>query len=211
MRKIFLAGVLLFSALIQAQDMKSVFINMPDSISSLFTKVNRADFADFLESNMRAQVKNKFGNMSEMKTLTKDYLLLESTSSSTLQMKLLPVNDSVHVVCVVNTINGPAADSEISFYSTDWKELPVDTYFSYPSVDLFFQTGDSIDTEKFEVARSKADMNLMKATLSPENETLSLAYTTIDYLDKESAKELNVFLKEQPIMYEWKGNRFLMK
>ena len=64
---------------------------MPDSMCLLLTKNNRADFADFLESNMRAQVKNKFENMSEMKTLTKDYLLLETTSASTLQMKLLPL------------------------------------------------------------------------------------------------------------------------
>lgn len=37
--------------------MKSLFVALPDSLSPLLTKVNRADFGDFLASNMKAEVK----------------------------------------------------------------------------------------------------------------------------------------------------------
>lgn len=55
--------ILLFSMLFglsanaQTQDINSVFISMPDSLSPILTKVNRQDFADFLSSGMKAVVK----------------------------------------------------------------------------------------------------------------------------------------------------------
>ena len=211
MKKILLLISLLLPSLMQSQNIKDVFINMPDSMCLLLTKNNRADFADFLESNMRAQVKNKFENMSEMKTLTKDYLLLETTSASTLQMKLLPVNDSVNVICAVETYNGPASDSHISFYSTDWKDLPMSDFITLPSVDVFLKVSDTIDIEKRNLALKKADMSLIKADLSPDSQTLIFTYTTIDYLDKDSSEELCSFLKTDPVVYEWRNGHFITK
>lgn len=211
MKKILLLISLLLPSLMQSQNIKDVFINMPDSMCLLLTKNNRADFADFLESNMRAQVKNKFENMSEMKTLTKDYLLLETTSASTLQMKLLPVNDSVNVICAVETYNGPASDSHISFYSTDWKDLPMSDFITLPSADVFLQVSDTIDIEKRNLALKKADMSLIKADLSPDSQTLIFTYTTIDYLDKDSSGELRSFLKTDPVVYEWRNGHFITK
>ena len=211
MKKILLLISLLLPSLMQSQNIKDVFINMPDSMCLLLTKNNRADFADFLESNMRAQVKNKFENMSEMKTLTKDYLLLETTSASTLQMKLLPVNGSVNVICAVETYNGPASDSHISFYSTDWKDLPMSDFITLPSVDVFLQVSDTIDIEKRNLALKKADMSLIKADLSPDSQTLIFTYTTIDYLDKDSSEELCSFLKTDPVVYEWRNGHFITK
>lgn len=65
---------------VQAQDMKALFVSMPDSIAPLLTKVNREDCIDFLASNMKAEVKNRFGQPTELKKLTDDYLYLQTTS-----------------------------------------------------------------------------------------------------------------------------------
>lgn len=48
---------MLCSMSLQAQDLKSLYIALPDSLSPLLTKVNREDFGDFLASNMKAEVK----------------------------------------------------------------------------------------------------------------------------------------------------------
>jgi len=50
---------------LQAQEAKTFFKNMPDSLSPLLTAVNRADCIDFLESKMKAEVTNRFGGKSE--------------------------------------------------------------------------------------------------------------------------------------------------
>ena len=62
----------------RAQDLKTLFVALPDSLSPLLTEVNRADFGDFLESGMKAEVKNRFGNMSEMTKLTSDLFVPEN-------------------------------------------------------------------------------------------------------------------------------------
>ena len=45
---------------VSAQEMKTIFVNLPDSIEPLLTKVNKEDCVDFLDSGMKAVVKNRF-------------------------------------------------------------------------------------------------------------------------------------------------------
>ena len=87
-------GSLLCLIHVGAQDMRTLLVAMPDSILPLLTKNNRMDCVDFVDSKMKAEVKNRLGEVSELKVLTKDYLLLQMTSQSTVEMKLLSVNDS---------------------------------------------------------------------------------------------------------------------
>ena len=61
MKQILLIACMLCSLTLPAQDIKSLFIELPDSLSPLLTKVNREDFGDFLASNMKAEVRNRFG------------------------------------------------------------------------------------------------------------------------------------------------------
>ena len=86
---------------LQAQEAKTCFKNMPDSICPLLSAVNRADFIDFLESKMKAEVTNSFGGKSEMTELSPDYIHVKMTPQSSWQMKLLSINDSTKVICVV--------------------------------------------------------------------------------------------------------------
>lgn len=199
----------LFAATVQAQTAKSFFVNMPDSLSPLLTKVNRADFADFLESKMKATVKNKFDESAEMKTLTKDYIYLQDAPECTTQFKILPVNDSVNVVCVVNTVCGGACDSDLKFYSTTYNTEDLSRYITLPSInDFLIAPADTLKENDFLTARNMIDINLMEAKLSPDNTSLTFHTTLPDYLDKESAKLVKPFLRSE-IVYEWKNGRFV--
>ena len=51
-KTLFVIGMLLCGLSLYAQDMKTLFIAMPDSVAPLLTKVNREDCVDFLASNM---------------------------------------------------------------------------------------------------------------------------------------------------------------
>ena len=173
-----------------AQDMKSVFIAMPDSITPLLTKVNKEDCVDFLDSNMKAEVKNRFDGTAEMRVLTEDYTLVQTSEIGTLEMKLLPVNDSTKVVCMVKTVCASACDSDVRFYASDWsKELDAASFLQRPSADVFFLPNDTLSEEGI-LIRKKADMHLMKASLSKDESTLTFIYTTPDYLNQEDQEKL---------------------
>lgn len=206
-RTLFIIGMLTCVLLLHAQDMKTLFIAMPDSVAPLLTKVNREDCVDFLASNMKAEVKNRFGKPSELKKLTDDYLFLQTTERSSMEMKLLPVNDSVKVVCVVNTACGPACDSHIRFYDTQWRELEQRDFIQLPSVEVFYLSDIPTDGE-YSAVREKADMELVKASLSEENTGLTFIYTTPDYLAKEEREKLAAYIKKEPLVYEWKDGKY---
>ena len=49
--------------MVQAQDIRTLFINMPDSIMPALTKSERMDFLDYMDSEMLPRVSNKLGGV----------------------------------------------------------------------------------------------------------------------------------------------------
>ena len=212
MRKYLTIALLLLTFTIQAQDLNSLFIAMPDTLSPLLTTVNRQDFGDFLQSGMKAQVKNRFLQTSEMMKLTDDYLELQLTSVSRLEMRLLGVDDSTRVICVAKTYQGPVSDTELTFYSTEWEKLPTMQYIQLPQKDDFFiKTVAEEKRDSLELLKKQADMYLVKAQLAEKEETLTFTYTVPDYMEKESAAALRKFLLQDPLVYQWQKGRFVVK
>lgn len=193
---------------VSGQDMKTIFVAMPDSLTPLLTKVNKEDCIDFLASNMKAEVKNRFDKSAEMKALTEDYLQFQMTENSLLEMKLLPLNDSVKVVCMVKTVCSSACDSEIHFYTSDWKEeLSSADYLQKPLQDAFFIQADTT-SEEYVLARKSADVNLVKAMLSKDDSSLAFIYTTPDYMNKETREKLEPYLRKEPVVLRWQEGKF---
>lgn len=209
MRRRLLIIVSIFCALsATAQNMKSVFVSMPDSIAPLLTQTNKEDCIDFLDSNMKAVVKNRFGNEAEMKALTENYALMQTSPVGTLEMKLLPLNDSTNVVCMVKTVCASACDSEVHFYTSDWsKKLDAKNFLQTPEADAFFLPNDTLTDEDI-LIRKKADMHLMKVSLSKDDASLTYIYSTPDYLNKEDREKLLPHLRKEPIVLRWQDGKF---
>lgn len=205
---LFLPGCAVTSS---AQDAKTCFLEMPDSLS-LLSAVSRADCIDFLENKMKAEVTNRLGSKSEMKVLTGSYILLQSTPQSTWQMKLLPVSKKKQVICVISTACAPACDSHIRFYSTDWQELNAQKYLSeLPTVEDFLHVpSDTVATSPYQESRRQADITLLKAELSANENSLHFILTTPDYMEKSQADKLRPYLKQQ-LTYQWMKKKFLPK
>ena len=192
---------------IGAQDMRALLVAMPDSILLLLTKNNRMDCVDFVDSKMKAEVKNRLGEVSELKVLTKDYLLLQMTSQSTVEMKLLSVNDSAKVVCVVRTVCAPVCDSAVEFYDISWKRLKTADYIACPPVDSFFRNPAQTDLP-YQLLREKADVDLIKASLSVERAVIRFEYTTPDYLSEDDREKIRPYLRKDPLVYSWTDGKF---
>ena len=116
---ILLTGLVQLAA--QAQDMREVFIDMPDSLQALLTRNNRMDMLDFLDSKMEAKVTNRLEGETVMDTLTADYLKITLTRNTVLEMKLIERGEE-KVIAVLHTTAGPVKDSFLQFYTADWKE-----------------------------------------------------------------------------------------
>ena len=194
---------------VSAQEARSLFVHMPDSLSPLLSAVNRADCIDFLDSKMRAQVTNTFGGKSEMTMLTPDYIRIQLTSRSTWQMKVLPLADSTRVICTVSTAYAPAPDSHIRFYDADWHPLPAADYLdTLPAMtDFLLPPSDTGNVYRQRDARRQADLLLLDASLAPDSMMLTFSLATPRYMEKETADELKPFIRRQ-LIYVWQRGKF---
>lgn len=197
---------------LHAQQAKTFFVSMPDTILPLLTEINRADCIDFLESNMRAQVTNRLDGKSEMTKLTDDYIAMNFSPQSRWQMKLLALNDSTQIICAVTTVCAPACDSHIRFYTTKWESLPTDNYIkNLPVLNDFLP---ELREEESDIstldALKQADLLLVDMYLSADDETLTCLFDTPRYLADEAAKKLKPLLKG-PVVYIWSSGLFVRK
>lgn len=193
-----------------AQDAKTVFSNIPDSLSPTLTAINRADFVDFMESNMSAKVKNKFGGESEMTDLTDSYIRIKTTDKSTWEMKLLSVTNGSNIICVVTTACGPACDSSVKFYDTSWKELPAANYITLPTLKTFITLPSEDDVDEYNEVIAKADIFLDKAELNKDSNDIIFTCTTPDYMEKKDQEIIRKYLAPSA-RFEWNGEKYIME
>lgn len=208
-RLIFTLCLLAALAVASAQEARTLFIQMPDSILPLMTSVNRADCIDFLDSRMRAVVTNRLGGKSEMTALTPNYIRLQMTSKSAWQMRLFPLTDSTKVVCVVSTVYGPAPDCTVRFYDARWHSLPAARFLpALPQVDDFLsELPDSAFSYRLRDVRRQADLRLLDATLDATGDSLVFRLGTPLYMEREAAEELKPFVRRS-IVYRWRDGQF---
>lgn len=141
--------------------MRDVFLQMPDSLFPYLTENNRLDFLDFMDSNMKAEVRNDLDGKSVMTSLTASALEIKLSESTHVAMRLLPVSEDIdscrQIVCMITTYGRPAptdetteapsnvvegtsvprrltvAESSVRLFSVRWRELPVANYLTLPA------------------------------------------------------------------------------
>ena len=114
-----------------AQNLKirDVFKQMPDSLMPYLTQNNRLDFIDFIDSDMKAEVTNMMGGVSEMTALTDDSLSIRMSDALRVDMLLfdldVPVDTIRQVVVFVETFltDSVYGESVCKTYSIDWQPI----------------------------------------------------------------------------------------
>ena len=114
-----------------AQELKirDVFKQMPDSLMPYLTQNNRLDFIDFIDSDMKAEVTNMMGGVSEMTALTDDSLSIRMSDALRVDMLLfdldVPVDTIRQVVVFVETFltDSVYGESVCKTYSIDWQPI----------------------------------------------------------------------------------------
>ena len=222
MKKIILLSFLFafcVNGIVSAQSMRTLFVEMPDSLMPLLTKNNREDCVDFIDAGMQARVTNRLDSKSELLKFTPDYLYLKTSSSGYMQMKMLPAEGDT-ILCVVNTVCAEACDSRIAFYTRDWQPLDGSRYFKKPLISDFFLCVDSIASTNYEEKKEPyaesldalleiADIYLVHLTLSDRDNNLSAEYTMPRYmLQGDSARVVPNLRK---LSYEWTASGFEKK
>ena len=129
----------------------------------------------------------------------------------TLEMKLLPVNDSTKIICMIRTLGDSLKQfSNIHFFTSDWKqELKRDKYITLPKLSEYMaQRPDSISEENYDRLTEKIDIFLQSAAFDNDG---NLAFTlNIGEMNRDDRDKVSPFVKS-PLTYNWRNNAFLKK
>lgn len=204
MRRYITALFLLFSAILStvcAQQIRSFFMSAPDDVLPLLTKNMRADLIDYIDADMSAKVNNLLDGVSSLDTLGTDYLRLKSSSSSTIEMALLPYEE-VNLICVVKSVKAESEDSRIDFYDSSWKHIESESFFKAPAIKDFFVPSDTMGKYM-----DMCDLYLVSLRLRKPDNVLVAEYTMPSYMDEENAKVIIPLLRK--LVYRWTADGFV--
>lgn len=191
---------------IHAEGIEHVFTSMPDSIFSLLTERNRRDMVDFYNNKMEAKVRNRLGEYSQLDTLTDEYLHLTLSKVGTAEMRMLETDDSVKVVCLIQTVAAPVRDSQVRFFSMDWQQLYWIELPMPSTEDFFTEVPDSVSRTMQFAQHSIDDLRLVEIAVSPEapDFTYKLSCQELAEEEKKVARQYVRFLR-----YHWTGSQFV--
>ena len=193
---------------VSAQDMATFFIQIPDRYLPHLEDAWRKDLVDLYQSGKPAVLDNTMAGSSTLQKLTSDYLFLQSTERSTLEIRLLPLINNTFIACVITTVFAPVADSRVAFFTTEWQPLSSSEIWTSANMDSFLKEDIDRNDESYREARSYLDMDLIHYRLDPNQLTMEAVYTTPEYLSPEECFKVKSFLKETPKVYSWRTGRF---
>lgn len=189
-----------------AQPVAHYFTQMPAELIPGITIDTRKDLIDFCKNGKLSVMPAPFGGKIQLKTLENDYLLLQTSDNSDLQIKILRPSDSLRVLAVVRTVAGPLRDSRVKFYDTSWKVLKN---WSMPT----FTVNDFIDTDKAKALGLAERLHeigprlFVAVTFLPsENAFVAVSSLKAD-MEKAQSESLGALVRDS-VVYRWSNNRF---
>lgn len=106
-----------------SQSAEWYFIKMPADLLPTLPLNSRKDLVDFYKNERTSVMPAAFGGEMSLKVLKDDFIFVQTSQVTDMQIKLLPMNDTLKLIAVIHSASSPMKNSIISFYNTDWKPI----------------------------------------------------------------------------------------
>lgn len=207
MKKFLLCILLIITQLttVVAQSADFYFIKMPLDLLPDLPVNSRKDLVDFYKNERTSVMPSAFGGEMTVKEMSSSYLYLQTSSVTSLQMKLLPLNDSVNIISLIYTSSAPLKHSVIKFFDTDWKVIDSIKPPKADVLDFFDKT--SAGSELSVKFKNKVIRNFIEFSFDKDSDDLILTNSVKEDLQGEFLPEFDPFLKKS-IRLKWQKGKF---
>ena len=197
MKKIFLILLVTFSLLpLNAQNMRQIWLEMPDSIVPYLNRSLRTELADYVTMGMKSEVMNALRDTTRIEKLTDDYILVKLSNATKLEIKSLDAS----TIAMVQTWCGPLAESKLSLFSNNWEA-------KQPNIDFspMFVKPDTMSQQRYSELLDMANVTMNEMQLSVKDNSLTIKYS-VPLLSSTDKKEMQAILRQ--IKLNWNGTTF---
>jgi hypothetical protein len=182
---VLIAMVLLWlgtTAKAQAQEVSNFYSNMPRSLQTWVNPEMKPD------------------------TLTDEYVRFQVSEVSRCEL-LVETAGTDTVLLYIHTAAGPAEDSHLACYTTQWKLLPTAPYFTEPTWRNFVRPDAT--SEGVEAVRVGLFPALIAYQYDALRRELVASIQPETYLPKEQWERIRPYLRTEPLRYRWSDGRFV--
>lgn len=196
-RKIFTlsAFFLCLASVMGARTIKDLFIDEPETVFPLLSKSTKMDMIDYLNSGQPFEAETAFGKGTKFNRVTDNYMSVQVSSSSNVELLLLPVSEKDSIIVVVSTFSLPAKDSHIEIYTTKWEKCRTRDYLKEPTMKDFVYIPKGNKTKKKHILEA-LEFPVISYSINPENGTLTVHHGLKDYMSKEDYDKIAPCLKD---------------
>ncbi|MGP1553330.1 MAG: DUF3256 family protein [Prevotella intermedia] len=197
MKKIFLILSVSFSLLpLNAQNMRQIWLEMPDSIVPYLNRSLRTELADYVTMGMKSEVMNALRDTTRIEKLTDDYILVQLSNATKLEIKSLDAS----TIAMVQTWCGPLAESKLSLFSNNWEVKPLNI-----DVSPMFVKPDTMSQQRYSELLDMANVTMNEMQLSVKDNSLTIKYS-VPLLSSTDKKEMQAILRQRKL--NWNGTTF---
>lgn len=192
---------------VEAQSVAHYFVEMPAQLLPTVQTDTRKDLVDFFRNGKSAIMPAVFGGTVTLMEMSEDCLLLQTSGSAEMQLKVLQVNDTLRILAVVQTVAAPLKHSTIQFFSTEWQPL-TDLVFPKPDYLHFLdlEKGRALGlTDRFHDVSLR---NFIYFRFRPNSPQI-VAYSSIrEDIRPEILPDFEPILKDS-LTYDWNKGSFV--
>lgn len=197
MKKIFLILLVMFSLLpLNAQNMRQIWLEMPDSIVPYLNRSLRTELADYVTMGMKSEVMNALRDTTRIEKLTDDYILVQLSNATKLEIKSLDAS----TIAMIQTWCGPLAESKLSLFSNNWEVKPLNI-----DVSPMFVKPDTMSQQRYSELLDMANVTMNEMQLSVKDNSLTIKYS-VPLLSSTDKKEMQAILRQRKL--NWNGTTF---
>ena len=191
----------------QAQTAEKLFISIPESMLLTLSETNRMELVELYKGGLTAAVENQMGDSCFLTRMTDDYLQIQEGKSS-LEIIVLPMVNDSKVIGLIRTVCAPLCDSNLAFYTVNWKQLNTGLFITPAGKNRFIKAGINFDEQEVRNALIPLDISLMQFHYNPDTHELLQYYNTPQYLSIEDKEKAAPYLKNTPVVFKWNQTRF---
>lgn len=188
----------------EARTIKDFFASEQGELLSLLPQNTRLDMIDYFEAGRLVDVKNNLSEGTHFIAMTDNYISVQLTKSSIVELLLVPVSKNDSIIVAITTLSLPAKDSRIAFYNTDWEPIDSKRYFK-PVTMKDFVTIPKGDKTKQETVLAAIDFPIISYSVNPADHTIVARHGLEEYMSKEDFTKIKPYLRDS-IPYTKKGN-----
>lgn len=210
---VFLAA-LLMPALCRAKapaesiDVRQAFEGLGIDVVELLDKDTRAIMLQLYDQDSIASMPNSVGGVAKLTKVTPDFLEVELTDVSSLQLKVLKTSSGDSILMTLYTIGaaGDTRETEVRFFDANLKELDRNKILPTPPLSAFFSFPKGTKTKMKEI-ESLIPFETIAFSANPDNSDLKATLTVEKALNIEDAKIVELFMVPD-VTFSWNGKKF---